>query len=60
MSKLFKKVKGIVNGIEDDVSKFYEGKNKTAGTRVRKAFQEVKVLSQEIRKEVQEIKNSDK
>jgi hypothetical protein len=35
----------------------FAGGNKSAGTRLRKALQDIKVLSQEIRKEVQEIKN---
>lgn len=53
------KLKGIVLGVEEDFSKFYEKGNKAAGTRVRKALQEIKELSQEIRKEVQEKKNSE-
>ena len=35
----------------------FSGGNKAAGTRLRKALQEIKNLSQEIRKEVSEIKN---
>ena len=40
-----------------DASKFVNG-NSSAGTRVRKAMQEVKKIAQEIRLEVQEQKNS--
>ena len=40
-----------------DAVKFDNGNN-SAGTRVRKAMQEVKTLAQFIRKEVQEQKNS--
>ena len=40
-----------------DASKFINGIN-SAGTRVRKAMQEVKKIAQEIRLEVQEQKNS--
>ena len=40
-----------------DASKFINGNN-SAGTRVRKAMQEVKKIAQEIRLEVQEQKNS--
>ena len=40
-----------------DASKFVNGNN-SAGTRVRKAMQEVKKIAQEIRLEVQEQKNS--
>ena len=40
-----------------DASKFVNGNN-SAGTRVRKAMQEIKALAQLIRKEVQEQKGS--
>ena len=40
-----------------DSEKFVEG-NKSAGTRVRKYMQSIKNLAQEVRKEVQEQKNS--
>ena len=40
-----------------DARKFVSGNN-SAGTRVRKAMQEVKKIAQEIRLEVQEQKNS--
>lgn len=38
-------------------AKFIAGNN-SAGTRLRKVLQEIKVLSQEMRKEVSEIKNN--
>ena len=41
-----------------DHEKFFNGGNNAAGTRVRKAMQEVKVLAQEIRVEVQDTKNA--
>ena len=40
-----------------DGSKFVEGNN-SAGTRVRKYMQSIKKLAQEVRKEVQDQKNS--
>ena len=40
-----------------DAGKFVNGNN-SAGTRVRKAMQEVKKIAQDIRVEVQEQKNS--
>ena len=40
-----------------DSEKFIEGNN-SAGTRVRKCMQNIKNLAQEVRKEVQEQKNS--
>ena len=40
-----------------DTEKFVEGNN-SAGTRVRKYMQSIKNLAQEVRKEVQEQKNT--
>ncbi len=56
----FEKVKELVSAIEADATKFYEGGNAAAGTRVRKAMQDLKGLAQEIRAEVTEKKNSAK
>ncbi|WP_316800237.1 histone H1 [Pedobacter frigidisoli] len=56
----FGKVKDLVSAIEADTTKFYENGNAAAGTRVRKAMQDLKVLAQEIRAEVTEKKNSAK
>ena len=55
----YAKLKSLVISIEDDFNKFYDKGNKAAGTRARKAMQDVKVLAQEIRKEIQETKNAD-
>lgn len=43
--------------LEADFEKFYDKNNQAAGTRVRKGMQEMKNLAQEIRIEVQSIKN---
>ncbi|GAA3971368.1 hypothetical protein GCM10022246_24810 [Pedobacter ginsengiterrae] len=56
----FEKVKELVSAIEADATKFYDGGVAAAGTRVRKAMQDLKVLAQEIRAEVTEKKNSSK
>ncbi|UKT65480.1 histone H1 [Pedobacter mucosus] len=56
----FSKVKEAVAAIEADVEKFYNAGNAAAGTRVRKAMQDLKVLAQEIRAEVTDKKNTDK
>jgi hypothetical protein len=48
----------ILEGTRDDHDKFFGTGNNAAGTRVRKAMQEVKTLAQELRTEVQETKNS--
>jgi hypothetical protein len=57
MSRL-DEIKGIITGIEDDMTKFYEKGNKAAGTRARKGLQNLKKLSQEVRLEIQDIKNN--
>lgn len=44
--------------LEGDLDKFYNKGNKAAGTRARKQLQELKKLSQEIRLEIQDIKNN--
>jgi len=42
----------------DDLEKFTLDGNKSAGTRVRKNMQDVKNLAQQVRVEVQEMKNA--
>lgn len=56
----FSKIKEVIASIEADVEKFYSAGNGAAGTRVRKAMQDLKVLAQEVRSEVTEKKNADK
>ncbi len=58
--KRFDELRDLVMSLEADFQKFYEKGNQAAGTRVRKGMQELKNLSQAIRKEVQDIKNSKK
>lgn len=48
----FKKLKELVAATEADATAFYDKGNKAAGTRLRKALQEIKVLAQEGRNEV--------
>ena len=55
--KRYNEIKQMVLDMEGDFDKFYDKKNQAAGTRVRKAMQELKNLSQAIRIEVQDIKN---
>jgi hypothetical protein len=55
----FAQVKDLLNSVEGDFDKFYEKDNKAAGTRVRKAMQDLKNLAQEIRIEVQNKKNDE-
>lgn len=56
--KRYEQLKSLVESLEADFEKFYDGGNNAAGTRIRKGMQEMKNLAQEIRLEVQEIKNS--
>lgn len=55
--KRFEQLKSMVESLEADFEKFYDKKNNAAGTRVRKGMQEMKNLAQEIRLEVQDMKN---
>ena len=48
----------LLEETRDDRDKFFERGNNAAGTRVRKAMQDVKTLAQELRVEVQETKNA--
>ena len=56
----FKELEAAVASMKDDVTKFYEKGNNTAGVRIRKTLQLVKELAQEIRKEVSEQKKESK
>lgn len=56
----FNELKGIVNALEADLGKFYNDNNSAAGTRVRKAMQDIKNLAQDIRLDVQDVKNNAK
>lgn len=54
----FGQVKGLVESLEADFDKFYDKGNQAAGTRVRKGMQQLKNMAQDIRVEVQSMKNS--
>lgn len=51
-------MRSMIAELEDDMNKFYDKGNKAAGTRARKQLQELKKVSQEIRLEIQDMKNS--
>jgi len=42
----------LVTAIKVDVEKFFDKKNKSAGTRARKSAQELKAVLQQLRKEI--------
>tara|TARA_R100001463_G_scaffold55335_1_gene106810 strand:+ start:394 stop:585 length:192 start_codon:yes stop_codon:yes gene_type:complete len=61
MSTLNDKMDGMMKTLIStavDVEKFAQG-NKSAGTRIRQAMQEIKALAQDVRVEVQSIKNGE-
>jgi hypothetical protein len=53
------KLKELIAATEADANAFYEKGNKAAGTRLRKAYQEIKNAAQEGRAEVLELKNQE-
>jgi hypothetical protein len=53
----FEQVKNLIMSLESDFDKFYDKNNQAAGTRVRKGMQDLKNMAQEIRIEVQNMKN---
>ena len=56
----FDEIKALLEETEADFAKFYEKGNKAAGTRVRKGMKELRDVAQDIRMEVQAIKNGEK
>ena len=56
--KRFDELRDMVMNAEGDFAKFYDKGNKAAGTRVRKTMQDLKNIAQDIRKEVQDMKNN--
>ena len=57
LNNTFDELQNAINDCQADVTKFVEGNN-SAGTRVRKAMQEVKRLAQDVRIEFQDQKNA--
>jgi len=55
--EFLKQIQELIAEMQTDVDKFYTHGNKEAGTRVRAYLQQIKVLSQEMREEIQSIKN---
>ena len=49
----------LLEDVRDDHDRFFDRGNNAAGTRVRKAMQEIKTLAQGLRLEVQETKNAE-
>ena len=55
----FEQIKALLEQTQGDAEKFFSKGNSAAGTRVRKAMQELKALAQEVRTEVQDAKNKE-
>jgi len=58
MKAEFAKIKEIIASIDEDVEKFYDKDNKSAGIRVRVGLQEVKKLAQSIRLNISQVRKS--
>ena len=56
LNKMLQSMYETLVNTDSDLEKFDSG-NKSAGTRIRKAMQEIKLLAQQIRVKVQDIKN---
>jgi len=54
----YSELKKLVADLEGDFEKFYDKTNQAAGTRVRKGMQDLKNIAQEIRLQVQDMKNA--
>lgn len=52
------KLKTLIATAETDAHKFYNKGNNSAGTRLRKAMQDIKVAAQEVRNGVTEAKSA--
>lgn len=53
----YNKIIALIETAKEDVEKFYVKGNSSAGTRVRKHMQDLKNLAQELRLDVQNVKN---
>lgn len=52
---IYEQMKSLLEEIQPDMEKFYDKGNKAAGTRIRKAMQNLKSLAQDQRAEVSEM-----
>jgi hypothetical protein len=54
----YENLRELVENVAEDVAKATGG-NKAAGTRVRKAMQDIKAAAQEVRKKILEVRSSE-
>ncbi len=52
----YERLRQLVEGAAEDVAKATGG-NKAAGTRVRKAMQDIKAIAQDVRKKILEVRS---
>ena len=57
LNENFEKIEKLIETAKADMTKFVEKGNAAAGTRVRKFMQELKALAQEVRVDIQNVKN---
>jgi hypothetical protein len=55
--KRYQELEALLASLKEDFAKFYDQGNKAAGTRVRKGMLDLRNIAQDIRKEVQDMKN---
>lgn len=60
MKNKLEQLEALVAALKEDVVKFEEKGNASAGTRLRKTLQGIKSLAQELRVDIQEKKKNDK
>jgi hypothetical protein len=58
--KEYQKLKELIASMEEDLNKFGEKGNASAGMRLRKILQDIKKTAQDMRFEIQEIKKKNK
>jgi|TARA_R110002096_G_scaffold328233_1_gene522287 hypothetical protein len=58
MKEEFTKLKEIVKSIDEDIEKFYEKGNKSAGVRARVGLQDIKKIAQGIRLDISQLRKS--
>jgi len=54
----FAKIKEIVTSIDEDIEKFYDKGNKSAGIRARVGLQDIKKIAQQIRLDISEVRKT--
>jgi len=57
LEEILDEMQNEMHSAHEDLGKF-SGGNKSAGTRVRKSMQSIKSMAQDVRVQIQEVKNS--